>query len=471
MADHSRPGLAVAAYLRVSDPRQVERYSLPAQRDMLAAFCREQGWGEPTFYTEDGKSATNDDPEQRPEFRRLLADADARRFSLVLVVDVDRFARSTLGGLTAASRLEKAGCRVVSLNQRDMDIATPDGEMQFTMHLMMARYESRQKGRRIRAAVVRMRAEGKYYGALPYAAMRDERGQLAVDPATAPILERILREAATDTFLAVADRLSAEGVPTPHAHYAPTRWGEFSGTWWPTTVADIVQKGSWLARQPEPWPSLWLAAIGRPRQPRARGDRQTHMLTGLMRCRCGGTIIYGGARLRADGHCYGRYAMCHNRNRQPHGTGCRHPRTWIHVYEAQVLEQLAALPDPATWRAVEGEGFDAAAWRELEEDRRRLREAYRARLYSDAEMEVERRALDTREAALLATADRSAVEIGRWFAPLRRNFPQLPPAEQNAVLRELVEFVAIDHRTATVHWLPAIRRACGLPDPPAWPPS
>jgi len=34
--------MTLAAYLRVSDASQVERYSLPAQRDMILAWCERE---------------------------------------------------------------------------------------------------------------------------------------------------------------------------------------------------------------------------------------------------------------------------------------------------------------------------------------------------------------------------------------------------------------------------------------------
>lgn len=447
----------VAAYLRISEPRAVERWSLPAQRDAIAAHCARLGWGEPVWFVEEGRSAISDDYARRPQFRALLAAAEARQFRTVVVVDVDRFARSTLAGLAAAARLERAGCAVVSLNQGDMDLTTPDGEMKFTMHLMVARYESRQKGRRVRAAIARIRAEGRHYGSLPFGGALDASGRLVVDPARADLLARILRDVAATSYSAVARALTAEGIPPPGAGRDPAV--PFSGHWWPSTLSQLVRAGGWLASQPEPWPARWLAAVGRRRQPKIRAGTTARMLTGLLRCRCGNTLTYG-ARDRRGGH----YAQCFSRRLRPGGSGCPHPHTSTAVYERQVLDQLAALPDPApTLVAMAGAPADLAAWRELDEDRRRLREAYRARLYTDAEFEAERRQLEARAAAL-PRAGGVAVTWGE-FAALRAAIPGLPPAEQNAALRLLIDHVAVDGRVATVAWHAAIRVACGLPEP------
>lgn len=451
----------VAAYARVSEMRSVEKFSLPAQRDIIAAYCQRQGWPEPTYYVEEGKSALSDDYEKRPQFRALLADAEARQFDTILVVDLDRFSRSTVGGLGAASRLERAGCRVVSVQQPG-DFTTPEGEMQFTMHLMVARYESRQKGRRVKSAIARMRAEGKHYGSLPFGGRLDEHGHLAIDPATAPLLARILRDVATDSYFAVASALTRAGIPPPSAKRNPVV--PHSGHWWPSTLSQIVRAGAWLTAQPEPWPALWLAASGRTRRPRIRGDRAPRMLTGLLRCRCGATLTYG----PPSGNPPRRYAQCFSRRLRPGGSGCPHPKTYLDAYEAQVLDQLAALPPPDARRLDLATAPDLAAWRELEEDGRRLREAYRARLYTDAEFATERAGLAAREAAL-PRVNTPAPAFWAGFGALRAAIPALPPHEQHAALVLLIEHVRVDHRTATVIWHDAVRAACNLPEPGPWP--
>lgn len=460
----------VAAYIRISEPRAVERWSLPAQRDAIEAHCRRQGCGEPAWYVEEGRSAIADDPEKRPRFRQLLADAEARRFSVVLVVDLDRFSRSTLAALTAASRLEKAGCRIVSLNQPG-DFSTPDGELMFTLHASVARYESRQKGRRVKAAIAKMRAEGKHYGSLPFGGALDACGRLVVDPERAGLLARILRDVAASSYNAVARALTAEGIPTPGSRRDPVV--PYSGHWWPSMLSQLVRNGSWLADQPEPWPSLWLAAVGRARMPKIRGDRTPRMLTGLMRCRCGATLTYGMRRKGTGrvpasagvGAGAGHYAQCFSRRKRPGGSGCAFPHTYTDTYERQVLDQLAALPDPDPRRAEAADAPGLAAWQRLKADRQAVwRARYHEHMLDEEEYQAEVRALNAREAAL-PRLGRAPVGVWDDFPRLRAAIPRMNPPDQNESLRSLILYVAIDGHTATVVWLPEIRQACGLPEP------
>ena len=48
----------VRAYIRVSTEEQAEAgFSIPAQRERIAAFCLSQGWAEIVWYVEEGRSA------------------------------------------------------------------------------------------------------------------------------------------------------------------------------------------------------------------------------------------------------------------------------------------------------------------------------------------------------------------------------------------------------------------------------
>lgn len=446
----------VAAYCRVSGKRQqTDRWSLPAQREAILSYCTAQGWPEPEWYIET-HSAKSDDADARPVFRQLLA--DARRFTAIVVVDIDRFARSVLAGLSAAARLEQAGCRVISLHDASMDLSTPDGELTFTLKLMVSRYENVQRGRRTKAGRDQAKAAGRWVDAPPYGGQIGDDGRLALNPCTSPILERILRESVGHSFSRVADDLTRDGIPPPGARRSPAQWGGPSGHWWPAHISYIVRHATWLIDQAEPWPSLWLAANSRPRMPRIRSDRPAHMLTGLMRCRCGAVLLYG-ARA-TDGR---RYAQCNARRLRVGGSGCPYSRTYCNVYEAQVLDQLAALPSFARRRSRQEDTTDIEALRKLKADKAEVWKAYQHdHMIEKPQYEEEVRRLKAREAAL-PRAVSAQLDLGRGFDVTRKALPGMPSPRQNEHLRDWVLRVDIDYKTATVVWVPQIAIACRLP--------
>ena len=82
--------MRVAGYVRVSSEEQVSGYSLDAQRRAIEGFCAARGWDEITWYEDAGRSAYADDRAKRPAFARLLGDAEAGAFDVVLVHKGDR---------------------------------------------------------------------------------------------------------------------------------------------------------------------------------------------------------------------------------------------------------------------------------------------------------------------------------------------------------------------------------------------
>lgn len=421
--------MTLAAYLRVSDEKQIERFSLPAQRDMILAYCAREGLGVPRFYTEEGRSALSDDYEKRPQFLALLTDAEARRVRRVIVVDIDRFARSVIGGLSAAARLERCGCRIDFLNQPG-DITTPEGEMSFTMHLMFARWESTQKGRRNKAAWARMRVEGKWPGGSPpFGALRDSDGFLQLDPAKLPTLARVLDLVSGGTYYHAAEMLNAEGYPPPGT-YRKARM-HASRLWTAHSVYLVVKKGGWLLRQPDPWPARYDAASRRPQHPPVARGRVVRLLTGLMRCgACNAAVVYS-----VDNRRDTRRLRCE----QP---GCRAYYGYAEEHEAFVRTALARLTPKAY--PLDTPGLDRAALADIDEERRRVSKMYkdfkRSRM-TDEEYEAEMAALDDRETVLRlgALPARDLGEVGLVLPHL----DTLALSEQNYAARQVVDRVVI----------------------------
>ena len=65
-----------AIYVRVSSKEQVEGYSLEAQLRACREYCAARGYTVVEVYSE-GRSAHTDNLAKRPQFARMLADAEA----------------------------------------------------------------------------------------------------------------------------------------------------------------------------------------------------------------------------------------------------------------------------------------------------------------------------------------------------------------------------------------------------------
>ena len=85
--------LRAVAYLRVSDPSQVDGHSLDAQERLFYELCKSREWEAVKLYREEGKSAHVETISRRPVFRQLLEDAAKHEFDVVVVHTLDRWSR------------------------------------------------------------------------------------------------------------------------------------------------------------------------------------------------------------------------------------------------------------------------------------------------------------------------------------------------------------------------------------------
>src|SRR6478735_3392398 len=82
----------VALYARVSTEDQAERQTVQAQLDLLRKLAEVHEWTVAGEYIDDGISGTIPLAE-RPDGRRLLDDAAAHRFNMVVLYRLDRLGR------------------------------------------------------------------------------------------------------------------------------------------------------------------------------------------------------------------------------------------------------------------------------------------------------------------------------------------------------------------------------------------
>src|SRR3954462_8373723 len=91
----------VACYARVSTEDQAERQTVAAQTDFLRRYCELHQLPVAGVYVDDGSSGATP-LENRPEGRRLLQDAEAGAFTVVLVYRLGRLGRALENLLGAA---------------------------------------------------------------------------------------------------------------------------------------------------------------------------------------------------------------------------------------------------------------------------------------------------------------------------------------------------------------------------------
>lgn len=209
-------------YARCSDVKQTEKeLSIPAQLDAARAEAKRRGWEVVREYVDSSESARTAD---RPQFQDMIAAArkKPRSFEHIIVWKFSRFARSREDSVLYKAMLERAGVKLLSLNERIDD--SPSGRMLEGMLEVIDEFYSANLAEDT-ARGMRKNASLGYRngGKTPVGYVKKRTGTeaspknvLAPDPEWAPIVQRLFRMAlAGQGARNIAATLHGEGVPSP----------------------------------------------------------------------------------------------------------------------------------------------------------------------------------------------------------------------------------------------------------------
>ncbi len=180
----------VALYVRVSTQEQAaEGVSIEAQLAALKAYAKSQDWEVVGEYIDGGYSSGTDD---RPAFKRLLLDADQKRFNIIAVCKLDRFFRNLRLLLNHLYGLEQLGIKFVS-TQEGLDTSTPYGKFAVQIMGVIAEFERGRIGERVRDSRRYLISIGNWPGgrtAYGYRWLAEER-KWELIPKEAEVVQRI----------------------------------------------------------------------------------------------------------------------------------------------------------------------------------------------------------------------------------------------------------------------------------------
>lgn len=209
--------MKAAVYCRVSTDEQAEAKTIENQVDFAKRYCELHEIEIRDFYLDDGVTGTIA-LDQRSEGTRLLKDAQAAKFDLVLVYRLDRLARNTMHFLNAFDKLDKLGVTLRSMTE-PFDTSTPAGKFVMTMFASIAALERDTIIERTSLGKDRAARNGKWTGGKPpFGYKVNSGGFLEVDEEQARIVRLIFRLYTVERMgtVPVADYLNANQVPTPY---------------------------------------------------------------------------------------------------------------------------------------------------------------------------------------------------------------------------------------------------------------
>jgi site-specific DNA recombinase len=216
---NEKPRVLCAVYTRKSTEEGLDQdfNSLDAQRESAVAYIqsqRSEGWElYPEAYDDGGFSGGNMD---RPALRRLLMDAQAGKFQMVVIYKIDRLTRSLKDFTRIVEILDGAGVSFVAVTQQ-FNTSTSMGRLTLNVLLSFAQFEREMVSERTRDKRAATAKKGKWLGGMPVLGydIDPERKCLLVNEEEAEQVREMFAIYLREKSLSVAARaLNRKGIRT-----------------------------------------------------------------------------------------------------------------------------------------------------------------------------------------------------------------------------------------------------------------
>lgn len=224
-------GDVTALYARLSkdDDLVGDSNSIVHQKEILAKYAKEHGFTNIEFYVDDGFSGTNFN---RPDFQRMMADAEEGKISTVIVKDMSRFGRDyIMVGYYTEIYFSNLDIRFIAINDNvDSNIQTENDLTPFKN--VFNEWYARDTSKKIRAVFKAKGNSGKHLTTNPpfgYKKDPNDKDKWIIDDEAAATVKKIF-----DLYIGglkindIAKQLTEKGKETPQL-YAMKRGLKYLG--------------------------------------------------------------------------------------------------------------------------------------------------------------------------------------------------------------------------------------------------
>ena len=197
-------------YARYSSDNQREE-SIEGQIRECKAFAKKNDIQIIETYIDRALSAKTDN---RPDFQRLIKDSVSKKFDVILVWKLDRFARDKEDSAYYKWALKKNGIKVISATEMITD--TPEGALLESVLEGIAQYYSAELSVKVVRGLTENALKCKYNGGtLPIGYVVDSEQFYQVDPLTAPVVMEAFQHYANGASMQeITNEMNLKGVRT-----------------------------------------------------------------------------------------------------------------------------------------------------------------------------------------------------------------------------------------------------------------
>lgn len=215
-------GDVTALYARLSkdDDLVGDSNSIVHQKEILAKYAKEHGFTNIEFYVDDGFSGTNFN---RPDFQRMMADAEEGKISTVIVKDMSRFGRDyIMVGYYTEIYFSNLDIRFIAINDNvDSNIQTENDLTPFKN--VFNEWYARDTSKKIRAVFKAKGNSGRHLTTNPpfgYKKDPNDKDKWIIDEEAAATVRRIFQMYVDGYRISeIGHKLTEEKVETPILYY------------------------------------------------------------------------------------------------------------------------------------------------------------------------------------------------------------------------------------------------------------
>jgi len=247
-------GDVTALYCRLSkDDEQIgDSNSIVHQKEILAKHAKEHGFSNCEFYVDDGFSGTNFN---RPDFQRLMADAEEGRISTIIVKDMSRFGRDyIMVGYYTEIYFSNLNIRFIAINDNvDSSIQTENDLTPFKN--VFNEWYAKDTSKKIRAVFKAKGNSGKHLTTNPpfgYIKDPNDKDKWIIDEEAAGTVRRIFQMFVDGVRMPeIARKLTEEKVETPqlyniHRDRSIHKLSEYPEIWSVGTIKNMLDQVAYV---------------------------------------------------------------------------------------------------------------------------------------------------------------------------------------------------------------------------------
>ena len=227
--------LKVCAYVRVSTDQTEQKNSFSAQMEHYTAYIKNNhAWNFAGIYADNALSGKN--AATRPEFMRMVSDAENKKIDLIITKSISRFARNTSDCLETVRKLKSIGVGIY-FEKESINTLNAESELMLSILSSVAEEELNSISQNMHWAYQRRFKQGKVMintkRFLGYD--KDKNGNLIINEEQAAIVRRIFN-----------DYLSGQGISRIAKGLDGIKTISGKVKWAESTVRDIIKNEKYV---------------------------------------------------------------------------------------------------------------------------------------------------------------------------------------------------------------------------------